>query len=37
VATASEVPHPMVPAALARHASLLRAYGLTSGEGNHTS
>jgi hypothetical protein len=37
VATAARVPHPAVPAALAEHASLLCAFGLTSLEGNHTS
>ena len=37
VATAAEVPHPAVPAALAGHASLLCAFCLTSAEGNHIS
>jgi hypothetical protein len=37
VATAAKVPHLAVPAAPARHASLLYAYCLTSAEGNHTS
>jgi hypothetical protein len=36
VATTVGVPHPAVPAALARHASLLYVYCLTSVEGNHT-
>jgi hypothetical protein len=37
VATTAEVPHPVVPAALAGHASLLCACCLTSVEGNHIS
>jgi hypothetical protein len=37
VAIAAGVPHPVVPAALAGHASLLCAYCLTSAEDNHTS
>jgi hypothetical protein len=36
-ATVVGMPHPARLAALARHVSLLYAYGLASAEGNHTS